>query len=106
MLGIAEKSADFVGTYNHVRLLKLTGLMMAGMQQLPVELRTLYQNMSQIDIESKSNLAFAGKMGNRTATVEIALPKEHLLEIKTAFEELTKQFTPPQQTQTQTENQE
>ena len=40
----------------------------------------------KMDIATKSNIVFAGKAGNNRMTVDIALPKEHLMEIMAAFQ--------------------
>ena len=63
--------ADFAGTYNLVYLLK----MLLSFAPMP---------MPQIDVPTKSNIAFAGKVGKEAMTVDIALPKEHLAEIMAA----------------------
>ena len=60
--------ADFVGTYNYVRLFSMVTAMMPVPVQMP-------------DIVSKSNVAFAGRVADGKLTVDIALPKEHLTEI-------------------------
>jgi hypothetical protein len=60
--------ADFVGTYNFLRVLGMFGAMM------PVP-------MPQMDTATRGNIAFAGKVGDGKMAVEIALPKEHLAEI-------------------------
>ena len=70
--------ADFVGTYNFLRLFKIVG----ALTPIP---------MPQMDIPTKSNIAFAGKAGNGKLTFEIALPKEHLTEIMTAFQKMQQQ---------------
>jgi hypothetical protein len=65
--------ADFVGTYNFLRLLKMT----TAMAPVPIP---------QMDIQTKSNVAFSGKIGNGRMTMDIALPKEHLTEIVAAVQ--------------------
>jgi len=62
--------ADFVGTYNLWRWFGILGAMMP----MPTP-------FAQMDISTKSNIAFAGKIGQGKMAVEIALPKEHLMEI-------------------------
>jgi len=71
LLPEADK-ADFLVTYNILRLFK----MMTAMAPLP---------MPQMDIATKSNIAIAGKAGNGKLVADIALPKEHLTEMMTAF---------------------
>ena len=70
--------ADFVGTYNFLRLLKMT----TAMAPVP---------MPEMDIQTKSNIAFAGKIGNGRMTMDIAVPKEHLTELTTAFQMMSQQ---------------
>ena len=67
--------ADFVVTYNFLRLFKMIGAIMP----MPMP-------MLQMDIPTKSNIVFAGKAGNGKMVVDIALPKEHLTEIIAAFQ--------------------
>jgi len=40
---------------------------------------------AQMEIATKSNIAFAGKAGNGKMIVDIAVPKEHLKEIVSEF---------------------
>ena len=70
--------ADFVGTYNFLRLLKMT----TAMAPVP---------MPEVDIQTKSNIAFAGKIGNGRMAMDIAVPKEHLTELTTAFQAMAQQ---------------
>jgi hypothetical protein len=65
--------ADFVGTYNYLRTLNIATTM------APVP-------MPEMDIPTKSNLAFAGKIGGGKMALEVALPKEHLIELTAAFQ--------------------
>lgn len=64
--------ADFVATYNYLRLFK----MVTAMAPVP---------MPQMDVPIKSNIVFAGKIGDGRMAIDVALPKEHLTEIMTAF---------------------
>jgi len=48
--------------------------------------------LPQIDSPTKSNIAFAGRTADGRMTVQMALPKKHLLEIKSAIEKLTQQM--------------
>jgi len=70
LLPEADK-ADFVGTYNLIDLFKMA----TAMAPMP---------MPQMDIPTKSNIVFAGKVGKGTMTVDIAFPKEHLAELVAA----------------------
>jgi hypothetical protein len=71
--------ADFVGTYNYVRMLNMATTM------APVP-------MPEMDIPTKSNLAFAGKIGGGKMALEVAVPKEHLTELTAAFQMLQQQM--------------
>jgi hypothetical protein len=80
MLAQATES-DFVGTFNFVRYLKMLASVMEGRTPPSGAI-----SLPQIDIETGSNLAFAGTADGGKITLEIALPKEHLMEIKAAIE--------------------
>ncbi|UCF43474.1 MAG: hypothetical protein JSV99_00675, partial [Planctomycetota bacterium] len=77
LLPEADK-ADFVGTYNYVRLLKMA----TAIAPVPIP---------EIDIPTKSNIAFAGKIGGGKMALEVAVPKEHLTELTAAFQMLQQQ---------------
>ncbi len=79
LLPEADK-ADFVVTYNFLRLFKMVGAIM------PIPMPML-----QMDIPTKSNIVFAGKAGNGKLAVDIALPKEHLMEIMGVFQMMQQQ---------------
>jgi len=72
LLPEAEK-ADFVCTFNCLRMFKMMGTMMP----MPIP-------MPQMDIPTKSNIALAGKVGAGKLIINIAVPKEHLAEIMSA----------------------
>jgi len=72
--------ADFVGTYNFLRWFKIIGSLMPVPTPMP-----------KIDIPTKSNIAFAGKIGQGKMTFEIALPKEHLIEMMGMFQQMQQQ---------------
>ena len=74
LLPAADK-ADFVATYNLLRMLKMVWTFMPMAAAMP-----------QMDIPTKSNIAFAGKAGGGKLTFEIALPKQHLTEIMAAVQ--------------------
>jgi general secretion pathway protein G len=71
--------ADFMGTYNFLRLFKMAGAMAGAFMPVPMP-------FAQMDIPTKSNIVFAGKAGNNRMTVDICVPKEHLIEIIAAFQ--------------------
>jgi len=77
LLPNAEK-ADSVGTFNYLRLFKMVFAMM------PVP-------MPQVDLPTKSNINFTGSAANGTLTVNVALPKEHLMEIVSVFQMMQQQ---------------
>jgi len=75
MLPKAEK-ADFFVTYNYVRLIKMVGRIMPMGPDMA---------MPSIDIPTKSNINIAGTIASGQAVIDIALPKQHVSEIITAF---------------------
>jgi hypothetical protein len=83
----AEKQ-DFFMTYNYVKALSMAGPMMQAM--IPGGAAP------KINTESKSCLAIAGSMGKGAMSFDIAIPKTHVMEIKSAFEQMMQQMqTPP-----------
>ena len=66
MLG--DGADDFFGTFNIVRMLK----MMSAMPSFPI---------TNIAVESKSNITFGGKIGNGKALFKAAVPKAHISEV-------------------------
>ena len=77
LLPEADK-ADFVATYNYLRLFKIIGAI------IPIPI-------PQMNIPTKSNIVIAGKTGNGKLVVDIALPKEHLMEMVGAFMKMQQQ---------------
>ena len=72
-----SSDADVVGTFNYVRMLNIAlGFMVPSSDTGTLEINTT----------SKSNIAFAGRTADGIMTFQMALPKSHLQEIKTAFE--------------------
>jgi hypothetical protein len=82
-----SNQAEFVGTYNYLRLLK----MVTAFAPMPFPADMFGQ------LQSKSNIAFAGNIGDGNITMTVAVPKQHILEIKSAFEMLTQKQTQQQQ---------
>jgi len=78
-----SKQADCVGTLNYVRMLNMASAFMVvpGGEKFP-----------KLDVPTKSNIAFAGRTADGKMTLQMALPKQHLLEIKSAFEKLIPQI--------------
>jgi len=75
--------ADFVGTYNYLRLFG----MITAFMPMP---------MPKMDIPTKSNIAFAGKAGSGKMSLRVAFPKEHLMEIMGFFQKMQQQEAPRQ----------
>jgi hypothetical protein len=76
----SEQQADVVGTFNYVRMLNvITGIMPLPEGASPVKLH----------VPTKSGIAFAGRTtSDGKLDVQMVLPKEHLQEIKSAFQAL------------------
>ncbi len=79
LLPAADK-ADFVATYNVLRLLKMVWAFMPMAAAMP-----------QMDIPTKSNMVFAGSVAGGKMTIDVALPKEHLMEIMGVFQKMQQQ---------------
>jgi len=73
--------ADCVGTFNFLRYF---GIITAF---IPIP-------MPKMDIPTKSNIAFASKAGDGRMAIDIALPKEHLMEISGFFQKMQQQQRP------------
>lgn len=84
--------ADLVGTLNYVRMLNMVSAFMFMPDGA---------NFPKIDVPTKSNIAFAGRSADGRMTFRIALPKQHLLEIKSAFEKFIPQIEQQQKQQRQ-----
>jgi hypothetical protein len=69
---------DFVVTYNILRLMKY----IQAFAPMPIALP---------EVATKSNIVIAAKTGNGSFTIDIAAPKEHIIEISTAFQAMAKQ---------------
>jgi len=70
--------ADFLGTYNFLRYFQVISAIMP----MPIP---------QMDIPTKSNIAFTANIANGKMTSEIALPKEHLMEMMGMFQMMQQQ---------------
>jgi hypothetical protein len=66
MLPGSEK-ANFVGTFNYLRCFNI---LPAIMPMIP-----------KMNLQSKSNLMFAGRFDNGSMTIDLAIPKTHLMEL-------------------------
>ncbi len=81
--------ADFVGKYNMMELFKLQKAMM------PMAAPDSNVTEPQVDTSAKSALVYAVKVSGNQLKVDIALPKEHLMEISQASQKLIQPKTPP-----------
>jgi hypothetical protein len=78
-IGDSDK-ADVVGTINYVRAINMA----FGFMPFPEGVDT-----TQLKVTTKSNIAFAGRTTEEgQLAMQIVLPKEHLLEIKSVFESI------------------
>ncbi len=78
--GLTVAQADAVGTFNYVRMLNmaLAAMSMAGAE-----------GPAKLDVPTTSSLAFAGRTtAPGVLDVQLVLPKQHLVEIKSAFKTL------------------
>ncbi|MGD8500549.1 MAG: hypothetical protein PVJ86_07865 [Phycisphaerales bacterium] len=89
-----SRQADAVGTLNYVRMLNMVSGFMAGM---------MGGSAPEIDdMPSTSNVAFAAQTtADGKAKIRMALPKEHLVEIKSAFEKLIPEIKKQEELQRQ-----
>jgi hypothetical protein len=71
-------SEDAIITYNYLRIMKMT----AGLVQMP---------FTMPDVPSKSNIVIGAKIANGSAAIDLALSKEHLQEMMTAFQMIMQQ---------------
>jgi hypothetical protein len=78
------ETADFVVTYNYVRILNMLGPIMrsVGGAGAPAP---------NISVPTKSNIVIAGWGGKDQATIGVALPKQHITEIMGAFMQMMQQ---------------
>ena len=72
-----SKQAEAVGTYNYVRILNMLPKMI---------LVSDGASLPELKVPTKSNVAFAAGFDEGKITMQIAMPKMHILEIKSAFE--------------------
>ena len=79
-----SEKAGFFATYNYLRIFQ----MMTAIMPLPIP-RTA--------VQSQSNIAIAGKAANGNLTIDLALPKQHLMEIRAVFMQMQQQKMKEQQ---------
>ena len=77
------KSANFFGTYNEVRAIE----MIRPFLPMP---------MPPAQVATKSDIAFAGTVGNGRLLIDIALPKQHVLEVMELFLQVQQRMQPQQ----------
>jgi hypothetical protein len=87
-----SKQAEAVGTFNYVRILNMIPKMMPMTEK---------ENLSQLKVASESNIAFASGIDNGNITMQMAMPKKHLLEIKSAFKSMIPQIKKQEELQRQ-----
>jgi hypothetical protein len=80
--------ADFLGTYNYVRALTLVPAIMP----LPIP---------PVEAETSSAIAFDGKIGGGKAILDMAIPKQQILEVAAAFMKMQGQMQQIQKPQEQ-----
>ncbi len=74
--------ADFVGTINYVRMIKM-GIGMAK------AMGSMAGVIPEIDVPTESNIAFSGRIRRGRIHKDVVIPKKHLVEIKAAIEQIT-----------------
>ncbi len=89
--------ADAVGTFNYVRMLNMA----LGAMPLPGSASAV-----KLDVPTTSSLAFAGRTtAPGVLNVQMVLPKQHLLEIQSAFKTLIPQIKKQEELQRQEQKQ-
>jgi hypothetical protein len=78
-----SKEAEAVGTFNYVRILNMLPKMMFGSDGA---------DLSTLNVQTKSNVAFASRIDDGKIIMQMVMPKMHLLEIKSAFETIIPQI--------------
>lgn len=84
-----SNQAEFVGTYNYLRLLKMVAAFAPAPMPFPAGMFN--------QLQTKSNIAFAGNIGDGDITITVAVPKQHVLEIMSAFQMFTQKQIQQQQ---------
>ena len=83
-----SQDADFVGTFNILRFLS----MVSGFMPTP---------MPFDQMPTTSNIAYAGRVGDGKLIVDVAVPKEHIMEISTGMQMMMMQQQQQQMQQMQ-----
>ena len=76
--------AEFICSINPLRIAAGFGQMMQSFP-IPEQEMAMFNKLSTIDAKSTSCIAMAGNVGEGKATVNIVIPKQHLMEIYTAI---------------------
>jgi hypothetical protein len=76
-----SENADFVGSFNYLKMLEALPEIFKSLPMPPAQAMMMEGMFDDLNISSKSCLAFAGSSANGKLTTQIALPKEHLTEI-------------------------
>jgi hypothetical protein len=85
------KKANFFGTYNYVRVIQMAMAFMPMPTPMP-----------PVDVPTQSNLAIAGTIGNGKLLLNLAIPKQHVLEFMQVIMKMQQQkmqSKPPQEGQ-------
>jgi hypothetical protein len=83
-----SEKANFFATYNYLRVLQ----MVTAIMPMPIP---------QTPVQSKSDIAIAGKMAGGSLGIDLALPKQHLMEIVGVFMQMQQQKMQEQRQQNQ-----
>jgi hypothetical protein len=79
-----SEKADVVGTLNYVRMLNM------GLAMVP----EAAEAAAKVNVQSKSNIVFAGSGADGRMMLRMVLPKQHVVEFKSAIESLEKAGKP------------
>ncbi|MHC4388121.1 MAG: anti-sigma factor family protein, partial [Planctomycetota bacterium] len=86
-----SETAEFKGTVNIIRYLNMAASMLASVDMS--QPGQVGPPIVPVDIATSSNVAFAGTVGNGKIAFEIAMPKQHLSEIKAGLMTMQEQIT-------------
>ncbi len=84
----AAQRADYIGTFNYVRAMKM------GMGMIK-NMGVAAPQMPEIDVQTESNIVFSGKIRKGAIHEDIVLPKKHLLEIVNAIKQIGEKMNGP-----------
>ncbi len=96
---------DFVGSVNYLRLLGGLGAVSGNLGDLSGSgIGGIFAAFEEMGDYSQSALAFGGQIDKGAIGFDIVLPKQHLLEIMTAFQQLQQSVIKDQMSQQQQQN--